>query len=338
MSQKLSIVIPMAGLGTRLRPHTWSKPKPLVRLAGQTVLDHALLQFETIPDSFELEYIFVVGPQGDQIQKFMDEHHPDKTVHYVTQAEMRGQSDAIYQAKDYLDGPMLMVFSDTLIETDLSFLADEPNDGVAWVKAVEDPRRFGVVELGQGNQIVRLIEKPDTMQNNLAVVGFYYFKDSRKLISAIEEQVRLDLKLKGEYFLADAINLMLKADDFHFRTEEVSIWLDAGTPDALLDTNHFLLKTRFDNSQEAAKREGVTIIPPVLIHESAVIESSIIGPNATIGADCRVSSSIIRNAILEEEVEVDKMILEDSLIGRQVKLEGNSTRLNLGDQSWAKRE
>ena len=166
----------MAGYGTRMRPHTWSKPKPLIPIAGKTVLDFVLDQFKSLKDDWEIEWIFIISPNGRDIEKYMDAHHPDKVVHYVEQEEMRGQSHALYLAKDYLQGPMLMAFSDTLIETDLSFLQQESMDGIAWVKQVPDPRRFGAARIDEKGCIQRLIEKPQDMTDNLVVVGFYYFK------------------------------------------------------------------------------------------------------------------------------------------------------------------
>jgi glucose-1-phosphate thymidylyltransferase len=330
----IKIAVPMAGLGTRMRPHTWSKPKPLVSIAGRTVLDFVLEQLDTVPKSMKVEYIFIIGPQGEQVKDFMEEYHPEKTVHYVVQAEMRGQSDALYQARQYLKGPMLMGFSDTLIETEFGFLEDETADAVAWVKAVEDPRRFGVVVLNEEGKVTRLIEKPQEKDNNLAVVGFYYFRSAERLLAAIEEQMHRQVTLKNEFFLADAINIMLE-DGLVMTTKTVDVWLDAGTPDDVLATNRFLLDHGRDNAGSACNCGGSTLISPVFVHESATVESSVIGPHVSIGPDCVIKQSIISNSIVDEGTHVEEMILVSSLIGRNVHLRGQPVRLNLGDESWA---
>lgn len=330
--QGLKIVIPMAGFGTRLRPHTWSRPKQLISMAGKPVLAHVLDTFNTLPDPDNVEYIFIVGYLGEQIRAYMDAFYPNLRVNYVIQEEMRGQSHAIALTRQYLDGPMLMVFADTLVETDLSFLVNETAGGIAWVKPVPDPRRFGVaVEDSQG-RVTRLVEKPKEMDNNLAVVGFYYFQNSAELLAAIDEQIKRDVQLKGEYFLVDAINIMIE-NGLLMRTQLVDVWLDAGTPQDVLSTNRYLLDHGRANSQEAATREGVTIIPPVYIHPGAKVQNSVIGPYASINDCCIVNSSIIRNTILEDNAEVTDTILDSSLIGCEAHIQGRPGSVIAGDNT-----
>ena len=322
----------MAGYGTRMRPHTWSRPKQLLRVANNTMLGHVLETLNTLPGPENVELIFIVGYLGEQMEPYMQANYPHLKVHYAIQAEMKGQSHAIYMTRDLLDGPMMMIFADTLVETDLTFLKDEIAGGVAWVKEVPDPRRFGVVEVGDGGWVTRLIEKPATMENNLAVVGFYYFADSLDLIAAIEEQIRRDVQLKGEYFLVDAINIMLERG-LMMRTHSVDTWLDAGTPEATLETNRFLLENGRDNKPGSADCPGVTIVPPVYIHPSAEVMASVIGPHAAIGAGCHIRDSVIHNSILEDEVDVTNAILENSLVGRRARVLGQAGIINIGDDA-----
>lgn len=332
MTETLKIVIPMAGFGTRLRPHTWSRPKQLMSLAGKTVLEHVLDQFDSLPDNLDIEFIFIVGYLGEKVEAFMDKNYPNVKVRYVVQTEMRGQSHAIYLAKNYLNGPMLMVFADTLIDTDLSALGQDAIDAIAWVKPVPDPRRFGVTEIGADGLVNRLIEKPKEMHNNLAIVGFYYFKQSEDLITAIETQIDQDVQLKGEYFLADAVNIMLQ-NGTKMRTQRVDIWLDAGTPEAVLETNHYLLDHGSGNTQEAGPRLGVTLVPPSFVHPEADVQNSVIGPHASIGAGCQVRDAIISESILEDGAQVSNVILENSLIGQNAAVSGCPNNLNVGDNS-----
>ena len=328
----LKIIIPMAGFGTRLRPHTWSKPKPLVSAAGKAVLGHVLDILATAPDADKAELVFIVGYLGDQVERYMQENYAHITAHYLVQDEMRGQSHAIAVAREFLHGPTLVAFVDTIVDTDLAFLADENADAVIWVKEVEDPRRFGVVDVNGEGWVQGLIEKPDDISNNLAIVGYYYFKRGEDLLAAIDDQINNDIRTKGEYFLADAMDLMLK-QGLKMRPENVDIWLDAGLPETVLETNRYLLENGRDNSATAAERAGISVVPPVFIHPEAQIENSTIGPHVSISAGCRVENSQIANCVLEADAHVSGAQLQESLVGVRAHVHSVAGTLNVGDDT-----
>lgn len=325
----MKIVIPTAGFGTRLRPHTWSKPKPLVSVAGKPVLGHVLDMLNTVPAVDEV--IFIVGYLGDQIREYVTEAYPDLPTRFVVQEEMLGQSHAIWLAREGLSGPMLMAFVDTLIDVDLAFLADEQAGAIAWVKEVEDPRRFGVADLNQAGKVERLVEKPEDMSNNLAVVGFYYFHEAEALVEAIRQQMESGDMLKGEYYLADAINYLLD-EGLDMRVETVDVWEDCGKPEPLLKTNRYLLDHGRDNTAEVAGQDSV-IIPPVFIHPSAEISQSVIGPHASIGAGCVIDRCSVKDSIVEDRTQLSEAQVTGSVIGRDVVISGQHHKLNVGDDS-----
>jgi glucose-1-phosphate thymidylyltransferase len=326
----MKIIIPTAGFGTRLRPHTWSKPKPLVSVAGKPVLGHVLDMFSDLPEVDEV--VFIVGYLGEQIETYVAEAYPHLATRYVEQSEMLGQSHAIWLAREGLEGPMLMAFVDTLIETDLTSLVGESAEAVAWVKAVPDPRRFGVAEVNDDGWVSRLIEKPKDRSNNLAVVGFYYFEEAGDLLGAIQRQMKQGTQLGGEYYLADAINIMLD-DGLKMRVEAVDVWQDCGKPGPLLDTNKYLLEHGRDNSAEARSRQEVVIVPPVFVDPSAKIVESVIGPHVSIGPGCTIERSLIRESIIDAESHIADSMLAESVIGREARVTGRSRTLNVGDSS-----
>ncbi len=329
---KLNIIIPMAGYGKRLRPHTWSKPKPLVSAAGKAVLGHVLDLVHTFADPENTEISFIIGYQGDQVKPYMDAHYPKIKTYYFEQTEMKGQSHAIAMAKEHLIGKTLILFVDTIVDSDFAFLKDENADAVIWVKEVEDPRRFGVVAVGDNGFVKGMIEKPDSMDNRLAIVGYYYFAKGEDLAAAIDQQIKEELITKGEYFLADAMHLMIQ-QGLKMRPETVNIWQDAGLPDAVLETNRYLLGSGKDNSSEIKVPASVEIHPPVFIDPSAEIDNATIGPNVSVGAGCRISNSQIKEAILEKEADIKDANLYDSIIGERAKIKGVSGSMNIGDDA-----
>jgi glucose-1-phosphate thymidylyltransferase len=325
----MKVVLPMAGFGTRLRPLTWSKPKPLVQVAGKAILGHVLDMFCNLRELEEV--IFITGFLGEQVQEYVHRILPTLQTHYVEQKDLLGQSQALWLAREFLQGPILVSFVDTLIDVDFSASVKNQKEAIAWVKRVDDPRRFGVAVLGADGRVERLTEKPPDKNNHLVVVGSYFFPSGSELIMAIQRQMEKGVTLGGEYYLADAINLML-ADGLRMRAEEVTQWEDCGKPETLLHANRYLLEHGRENSADCTAM-GVVIIPPVFIDPESIVERSVIGPFVSLAAGCRVENSIVRDTIVDEKAEISHMVISDSLIGSQARLLGKYGTFLVGDSS-----
>lgn len=326
----MKVIIPLAGFGKRMRPHTWSKPKPLLNVAGKPVLGYILDKLADLDVAVD-ELIFIVGWLGEQIEEYYKTSGYPYPARYVEQKELLGQAHAIWLAREHLAGPMLTIFVDTIFEADLTGLEASGLDGILYVKEVEDPRRFGVAVVGDDGLVTGLVEKPDTFDNRLAVVGVYYVRDSAWLIQAIEELMARNLQTKGEFYLADAYTLMIE-QGARFAVRQVSVWEDCGTPRDVLQTNRYLLAHGRDNGEKAIAN-GSVIIPPVYIAPSAQVEYSIVGPYVTIAEHSVVKHSIIRDSIIDEGACIDDTMLDRSLIGKDAVVRGRYRVLNVGDSS-----
>lgn len=321
----MKAVILLAGLGTRLRPHTYSRPKPLVNVAGKPVLAHIL---DGMADLKFDEIIFIVGYLGDQIEKYVQEKYPHLNSRFVIQEEMRGQAHAIKLAQEYIDQDVLIIFGDTIWETDWTRLQRVQSDGLIYCHEVPDPRRFGVVTLENG-YVTRFVEKPQTPISNLAVVGVYYFKAWQKLMEAIDDIIVNDIQTKGEFYLADAMQRMIEKGA-KLEAERITVWEDCGTREALLHTNRYLLSK---NGKDVGESESSLLIPPVHIAQGAQVRRSIVGPNVSISEGAVIEDSILRDCIISEEAHVINATLEWSLVGSNARVRGAFERLNVGDSS-----
>jgi glucose-1-phosphate thymidylyltransferase len=244
---------------------------------------------------------------------------------------MLGQAHALWLCRDYVDGPVFMVFGDTYFEADLDEIKTGPPDSIAYVQEVKDPRRFGVAVLAPDGHVLKFVEKPSTLENRLAVIGMYYFTDGPALMQACGELMDKRIQTKGEYFLTDAINLMIDSGSrFVIRTAKE--WRDTGKPETVLETNRYLLANGSDNSAQIAL-DGSVIVPPVNIHPSAVIEHSIIGPYATIGQDCKIVNSIVRDSIIEAGALIEDTTMDQSLVGKEAIVRGRYRQFNVGDSA-----
>ena len=324
----MKIILPMAGFGTRLRPHTWDVPKPLVPLAGKTMIDHVL---DRLLDLEPEEIICIVGYLGDQIERYIKGRY-DVPTRFVQQPEMRGQADAIARTREFVDGDALVMFADTIFEADFSplhTLKARGIDGAIYVKEIDDPRRFGIAVLDGEGFATQLVEKPENPVSNLALVGIYYFAEMGALYDAIDALMASGKALKGEYYLADAVQLLIDRGQ-RLKTFPIPVWEDCGKPEEMLQTNRYLLgKGQQCESQPTLHGDSV-IIPPVAIDPSATITRSVIGPHASIGAGATLDGVTIDNSIVGDGVALAHTALTGSIISAGAAIQGTARRVNLG--------
>jgi glucose-1-phosphate thymidylyltransferase len=321
----MKAVIPVAGIGTRLRPHTHTIPKALVPVAGKPIVGHILEELEPLGVK---EIVLVTGYMGDRVRDYVAEAYPHLKVCCVDQEERKGLGHAIYLTKECVEGgPVLIILGDTVVTADYSTFVGGQRTLIG-VKSVDDPQRFGVVEVDDG-RVKSLVEKPDVPPSNMAIVGLYYIVNSGLLFDCLTEIVEKDIRTKGEYQLTDALTLMLE------RGEDMGVfpvdgWHDCGLPATLLETNRVLLERSGGNGKQV---EGSIILPPVSIDPSAKIERSVVGPYVSVAAGATISDSVVRDSILSSGAVVEMSLLSNSLIGEGALVRGHFQRLNVGDSS-----
>lgn len=321
----MKAIIPVAGIGTRLRPHTHTIPKALVQVAGKPILGHIL--DELTPLGIR-EAVLVTGYMGERVESYVGEAYPGLGVCYVHQEERLGLGHAIHLAERCIDeGPVLIVLGDTVVTADFSALVGGGRTLIG-VKEVEDPERFGVVEVEDGT-VKSLVEKPDVPPSNLAIVGLYYIANAPLLFECLRKVIERDIRTKGEYQLTDALILMLERGE-DMGTFPVEGWHDCGLPETLLETNRFLLERSGGNGGDFP---GSILVPPVSIDPSAVIERSVVGPYVSVAAGSRICDSVVKDSILNANATVERSLLAKSLVGEGAVVRGNYRKLNVGDSS-----
>ncbi len=321
----MKVIIPAAGIGTRLRPHTYTLPKALLYVAGKPIISHILDDVVPLAPS---SIVLIVGYKGELIRDFVKNRYPKLKVDFVFQAERRGIGHAVDLTREVADTgePLLIVLGDTIIKTDLKAVTARTTN-VLGVKEVDDPRRFGVCEVSDG-RITRLVEKPEKPPSNLALVGLYYFLEGAPLFAAVRDIIQRNVTTNNEYQITDALQKMIQ-DGVEFRPFPIDEWFDCGKPEAMLETNRKLLK----NAPGARPIEGSIIIPPVSISPGAEIVNSIIGPYVSVAERVVIHSSIVRDSVIAEGATVTDATLESSLIGSNAVIRGGFKKLDVGDSS-----
>lgn len=329
----MKAIVPVAGFGTRLRPHTHTSPKVLLPVAGKAMLAHILDELVALAFT---EVTFIIGYKGEMIRDYVTQNYSFK-ANFVEQDEMKGLGHAISLAKPYHyeDEPVFIVLGDTIFEANLKPVFARGESAIG-VKKVADARRFGVVELDQRNEVVGLIEKPEVPPTNLAIVGLYYIKNPKLMFDCLDEMIHEERTTKGEYQLTDALQKMLTRGE-RMRVFMIDGWYDCGKTETMLLTNRDLLDKQLQGAAEYARISNrypdSVIIMPVAIADNAKLEACIIGPHVTISANTLMKDCIARNSIIGENAEVSNIVIEASIINDNARVVGNTFHLNIGDSS-----
>jgi len=330
----MKIIVPMAGMGKRMRPHTLTVPKPLIPIAGKPIVQRLVEDIARVCGEQVEEVAFIIGRFGSAVEKSLvaiaESVGAKGTIYY--QDEPLGTAHAILCAKDSLSGPLVVAFADTLFKAD--FKLDSSVPGTIWVQQVDDPRPFGVVKLDDKGQITDFVEKPETFVSDLAIIGIYYFQDGKYLREELQYLLDNDIKDKGEYQLTNALENM-KNKGTIFVPGQVTEWLDCGNKDATVYTNQRYLEYLKERGEElvspSLRMEHSVIIEPVYVADNVVITNSVVGPHVSISAGTRIENSRVTNSIVQAGATVNNANITNSMIGNSAIVNGQSADLSLGD-------
>lgn len=335
----MKIIVPMAGRGSRLRPHSLTVPKPLIPVAGEPIVHRLVKDIVKVLNQPVEEIAFVLGDAawfGDDVVgslKALATSLGAKASIY-RQDEPLGTGHAIMCAKESLSGPTVIAYADTLIRAD--FKLDQEADAVIWVKQVDKPEAFGVVKLNDNQEIVELVEKPETFVSDLAVIGIYYFKDVSVLKEALQYVLDNNIVNGGEYQINDGIKRMM-ADGKVFKTGQVDEWMDCGNKAVTVETNARMLGFLSKDGEELIsadlKNHNSKIIPPCFIGKNVVLKDATIGPNVSIGNNCTIEASTVKNSLIQNHTSIKNANLDEAMIGNHVTYNGNFTKISIGDYS-----
>jgi glucose-1-phosphate thymidylyltransferase len=325
----MKAIIPVAGAGTKLRPHTYTQPKALIPLAGKTILS---IIVDQLKEAGIHDFIFIVGYLGDKIKDYVQEKYPDLNCHFINQNERHGIGHAIQLTKNIVgQDEMFIVLGDTICEYNVAEILKIPFS-VLGVKRVDDPRDFGVAEIGDDGFISRVVEKPQIPKSNMALVGVYKINETAMLFECLENNIRNEVKSRGEFTITDALECMIEKGAA-FKSFKVMNWFDCGKKDTLLVSNATLLKKFGGIISPEHSFENTIVIPPVSIATGCDIKNSIIGPNVTIGEKTTINYSIIKDSIIGSFADLYDIVLTQSLIGSDTEIKGESRSLNIGDNT-----